>query len=101
MCRSVICNLEEVVIPCSNMPEIPASFVMKQRNRATHAEYDILRGWIKSVEGGGDMAETPRQGSNNSPSQRSHKSPGAEESVFPGKKRIMIPLAEVSYCAWF
>lgn len=45
------------------------------------------------------MAETPRQGSNNSPSERTHKTPGAAESVFPGEERIMIPLAEVSYCA--
>ncbi|MEK4528657.1 MULTISPECIES: metallophosphoesterase [Paenibacillus] len=37
------------------------------------------------------MAETPRQGSNNSPSQRSHKASGAEESVFPGEEKDHDP----------
>ncbi|WKL03648.1 hypothetical protein Q0F98_09425 [Paenibacillus amylolyticus] len=37
------------------------------------------------------MAETPRQGSNNSPSQRSHKVSGAEESVFPGEEKDHDP----------
>lgn len=37
------------------------------------------------------MAETPRQGSKNSPSQRSYKAPGSEESVFPGEEKDHDP----------